>query len=303
MSTINKLLAALLIVSLLFAGCGRSTTSGSKGSKDVSEKQTVKDKEKDEPKKTDKADSEKPKEPEESKGSTDKEPGSELADFYEAFDSAMKRYERAINTYESPDFTLATSIGFDYLTPTMTILNITQIDFIEMGDNARETGKVGKFDAVRERKGDTITYSLSLTNEEDGFSPDDLKGDVKNTMGALYTKNNTLEQEEIIERDGQVISRTVCEIVMLPDGSYLAQIIQVPKKPADERLEHKGTAYFYYCGKDKLQMIVTRFEPDYTFSYESIIGNPDASLETMAEGYERIREYTIEGDEVDAKKY
>lgn len=303
MSTIKKLLAAILIVTLLFAGCGRSTTSGSKGSKDVSEKQTVKEKDKDEPKKTDKVDSEKPKETEESKGSIGKEPGMELFEFYEAFDSALKRFERAVNNFEANDFTLMTSIGFDYLVPTLTIVNITQIDYIEIGDNAKETGKVGKYDAVREKKGDIITYSLSMTNEEDGFSPDDLKGDVKKAMGALDTKNNTLEHEDIIERDGQVIKRTVCEIIMLSDGSYLAQVLEVPKKPSDDRLEHKGTAYFYYCGKDKLQMIITRFEPDYTFSYESIIGKPDASLETITEGYERTREYTIEGDEVEAKKY
>jgi len=215
----------------------------------------------------------------------------------------MSRFEGAINSYESDDFELITGIGFDYLVPTAAIVNLPPYDYLEPGDNAKETGKNGKFDAVREKNGDIITFSQTYTNEEDGFGPNDKKGDVKTYQGKLDTKNNTLEYEYIIERNGEVVSRSITEIVRLSDGSYLAQVFEIPQKPYDDRMKHEGHAYLLSCDDEKFEMIVARFEPDYNLKYKSIIGDAGASLESMADGYERLREYTVTEDMVNAIKY
>ncbi|MGI6621548.1 MAG: hypothetical protein ACOX4T_00090 [Acetivibrionales bacterium] len=301
MSTLNKLIAALFIISLLFTGCSRNVPSDSKGSKNISEEQSKKDKDKDEPKKSGKNDSKK-EEPKDSKGGIYTEPGMEMSDFYNAFNEAMGNFERAVNNYETNDFDLF-DVGFDFIVPTTKIVGMTMYDYLESGDNAKETGKNGKYDAVREKNGDIITFSQSMTNEEDGFSRDDLKGDVKESHGTLDTKNNTLIIEDTIKRDGQLISRAVSEVVMLPDGTFVAQVIEMPKKLSDDRLEYKGTAYFVHCSKDKLEIIKAHFEPDIDFTYESIIGDHDATPETMSEGYEKVRQLIVEDGKATAKKY
>lgn len=301
MSTINKLIVALFVVTtLFFTGCSRDIPN-EKDSIKVSDKQDKEKKDKDEPKKLDKDDSGK----EEQKSSKDgiyTEPGMELTDFYDAFNGAMARFEKAINIYEPDDFELF-DIAFDYIAATSNIVSITQFDYLEPGDNVKETGKNGKFDAVREKKGNIITFSESMTREEDGLGSDDLKGDVIEIHGTLDTETNTLILEDTTKRDGQIIARTVNEVVMLPDGTFLAQIIDKPKKPRDDRIEDKGTAHFIHCSKDNLEIITADFEPDVNFTYESIVGNADATPESMSEGYKRVRQLIAEGDVATAKKY
>lgn len=301
MGTINKLIAALFVVTLLFTGCNRNMPSDSKSSKDVSEKQAKIEKEKDEPQKSDKEDTKK-EEPKASKGGIYTEPGMEMSDFYIAFNEAMGRFERAVNDYETDDFDLF-NVGGDFLVPTLNIVNITLYDYLEPGDNAKETGKNGKFDAVREKNGNIITYSESMTREEDGFGRDDLKGDVIENHGTLNTETNTLILEGTTTRDGQIIARSVNEVVMLPDGTFLAQCIDKPKKPSDDRIEDKGIARFVYCSKDKLEIITAHFESDVNFTYDSIVDNPDATPETMSEGYKKVRQLIVEDDVATAEKY
>jgi hypothetical protein len=301
MRTMNKLIAALFVFALLITGCSRNKTTDFNDSKGISDNQSKTDKEKAEPKKSDKNDSEK-EEPKASKGGIYTEPGMEMSDFYNAFNDAMGRFERAVNNFETDDFELS-NVGGDFISPTISIVSISQYDYLESGDNAKETGKNGKYDAVREKNGDIITFSQSMTNEEDGFGRDDLKGDVKESHGTLDTKNNTLVLEDTIKRDGQLISRTVSEVVMLSDGTFLAQIINKPKKPYDDRIEDKGIAYFVLCTKNKLEIITAYFDPDVNFTFKSIIGNPDATPETMSEGYRKVRQLIVENDTATAKKY
>ena len=305
MSIINKLIVALFVVTLLFTGCSRNMPSDSKSSKDNSEKQTKiekdKEKDKDEPQKPDKDDSKK-EDPKASKGGIYDEPGMEMSDFYDAFNDAMGNFERAVNSYETDDFDLI-DVGGDFIAPTINIVNITQYDYLESGDNAKETGNNGDFDAVREKNGSIISFSESMTREENGFGRDDLKGDVIESHGTLNTETNTLIIEGTTTRDGQIISRSVSEVVMLPDGTFLAQCIDKPKKPTDDRIEDKGIARFVYCSKDKLEIIAAKIDPDVNFTYESIIGNPDATPETMSEGYNKLRQLVVENDTATAKKY
>lgn len=318
MRALRKLIALLLVFTLaftVFAGCGRGGAGGSDDDKEITtskkdktdkneDKGKDKDEEKDKDKDKDKDIDEPRKADDEGSNKGNRDPGRELYYFYEDFDTAMKRYERAVNSYESNDFTLMMNLGFDYISPALTIVDITLIEAFLIGESLSLTGVVSGFDTVRERKGDIISYNMSKVNEENGFSPDDLAGDAKVIRGTLDTKKNALKHEILTEREGKVILRTVCEIVQISDGSYLVQLLTVPKKPTDDRLKHNATAYFYLCGKDKLEIKVARMEPDYNFKYNSIIDNPNTNLDALASNYELLREFTMEKDEViDSKNY
>ncbi|NLL68045.1 MAG: hypothetical protein GX236_10185 [Clostridiaceae bacterium] len=304
MTTIQRLIAALFIIALLFTGCSREKPESSDISSDITDVQDKKEKddEKEKSEKTEKKDDSEKETPAASKGGIYTEPGMEMNDFYDAFNGAMGRFEKAVNSYEPDDFDLF-DVGFDFIAPTINIVGMTQFDYLELGDNPKETGKNGNFDAIREKNGDIITFSESMTNEEDGFARDDLKGDVKENHGTLNTKTNTLIHEGTTTRDGQVIARKVTEVVMLPDGTFLAQCFEKPKKPYDDRIEDKGTAHFIYCSKDKLEIITAHFDPNVNFTYESILDKPDATPETMSEGYKKVRQLLVENDEAAAMKY
>ncbi|HOE55989.1 MAG TPA: hypothetical protein PLI20_00125 [Bacillota bacterium] len=75
----------------------------------------------------------------------------------------------------------------DYLSPGIQIASIELYDSLEVfGKNRGE---------YRESKGNVITFGMNYTMEEDGFSPDDKKGDVVVEKGSLDTSDNTLLHE------------------------------------------------------------------------------------------------------------
>ncbi|HHY64732.1 MAG TPA: hypothetical protein GX501_06770 [Clostridiaceae bacterium] len=314
MSMLKKLIAVLLVFALVFttfAACGRGGSTKSdddkkvtSSNKDKSDKDDNKDKKDNkDSKKADTRDEDEPKKSgdEGSKKDGSKisyESGEELNSFYDAFNEAMGRFESAASNFDSNDFNLMLNIEMDQAVIYLDIVHMTMVDFISLADKDRETGKIGDYDTVKERNGSKLTYTMHAVNEEDGFDPTDLAGDEKTIAGELDMKNDAYMQESVIKRDGAVISRSVTEIVRLPDGSFLAQYFYVPKKPEDSRREHKGTVYFYHCKKDKLEIIVAKFEPDFAFSYKSIVGDPGASIESMAAGYQKVREYVFTEDEI-----
>ena len=308
MGKISKLIAALFVVaSLLLSGCGRDITND-KESVNISEEQVKENKDKEEPKepdkKTEKNDpvKEEKEEPKTSKGGIYKEPGMELSDFYDAYNGALSRFEQPVNKFETSDFEFF-DIGFDMLAATINVVNIVQFDYLQPGDNPRETGKNGKFDAVREKTGSIIAFSESMTREEDGFGDDNLKGDVVERHGFLNTETNTLVLEGTTKRNGEIILRFVNEVIIQPDGTIVAQIFDKPKKPTDDRIPDKGNAYFVYCTEDKLEIIKASFEPDVNFKFETIVGKSNVTLDTMSEGYKNVRKLTVENGEATAMKY
>jgi hypothetical protein len=219
--------------------------------------------------------------------------GEELSDFYDAFDNAMDKYEKAINSYETDDFELF-DVSFDFLVPSACILNIGSYDHLDIfGTDEGE---------YREASGGVIKFGEEFTREEDGFNPNDKKGDIVREEGKLDTSTNTLTLEKTVERSGELISREVTEMIMLSDGTFISQILS-KKPPRDERVEDKGNAYFVRCGRDKLEIIKADFEPDVDFTYESIVGKGDISPEDMSQGYVKVRKLTIQDDEAIAEKY
>lgn len=230
------------------------------------------------------------------------EGGKELGDFYAAFDGGMGVFERAVNTFETDDWDLSNVRG-DFITPSGAIVTLSQYDYLQPGDNAREEGKNGGFDAVREKNGNVITFSQIMTREEDGFGPNAKKGDVVSESGTLNTATDIMTMEARTERGGAVIARTVSEVVRLSDGTFVAQIISKPQTPDDTRVEDRGVARFVRFTATELEIITAYFPPDVNFSYSTIVGKGDITPESMAEGYAKARQLLVKDDVATAAKY
>ena len=112
--------------------------------------------------------------------------GSELSEFFTAFHNATGAFEGPVSKLTTDDFELF-DVGMDYLSPGIQIASIGLYDSLEVfGKNRGE---------YRESKGNVITFGMNYTMEEDGFSPDDKKGDVVVEKGSLDTSDNTLLHE------------------------------------------------------------------------------------------------------------
>lgn len=218
--------------------------------------------------------------------------GEELLAFYTAFDDAISKFEQPINEYATEDFSLI-DVGMDPLAPLTPILNMGMYDSLEVFGTDE-----GQY---REKSGGVIKFGKEFTREEDGFGPSAKKGDVVREEGNLDTSSNALVFETSIERSGELIKREVAEVVMLTDGTFIAQILSKPV-PQDN-VEDKGNAYFVRCGKDDLEIIKARFEPDVNFTYDSILGKGDSTPEDMSQGYEKIRKLTVKNGEAATEKY
>lgn len=229
------------------------------------------------------------------------EAGSELQNFYDAFNGGLAKFERAVNDFETDDFELF-DVGWDYQAAATVIVTITQYDYLEPGDNAREEGKMGEYEGLREKNGDVITFQKTMTRAEDGFGGNSKKGDVIKENGSLNTATNTLYVETTTEREGAVVARSVCEVI-IQDGQAISQVLQKPMPPTDGRIEDKGLAYFMCFDENQLEVIAASFAPDVNFTYNSIAGKTDVTPESMTQGYNKIRRLTVAGDKASAERY
>jgi hypothetical protein len=300
----KKILAVLLILAIAVsaAGCGKKKKSDNKSEQSGSNQAVEQvSNEKEEVDETSQATEANESEAGENKAQQDKgspggiysEPGQELSDFYAAFDDAMSKYEGSINSFETDDFAFF-DIGFDHLASLTPILYISTYDNLEIfGTDEGE---------YREESGGVIAFGKEFTREEDGFNSNDKKGDVVKEEGKLDTSTNTLTYERTIKRSGELIEREVEEVVMLPDGTSIAQVFS-KRIPRDERFEDTGNAYFVRCGKDELVIIRANFEPDVNFTYNSIVGKGDISPEDMSQGYAKVRKLTVQDGKAAVEKY
>jgi hypothetical protein len=237
-----------------------------------------------------------------SSGAIYKEPGDELGDFYGYVNDTIGKFERAFNSYETDDFDLMAATA-DPMAVTMGILILSSLDYIESGDNPREEGKLNGADCVREKNGSKITFSSKRVRDEDGFDGVSKAGDIVTEAGSLDTAANAAIVEKTTERDGILLERSICEVVVLPDGTVIAQFLSKPMPPRDDRVKEKGNAYFARYNDKEFEIIKADFEPDPNFTYKSIIGNANATPESMSEGYVKVRRLTVKDDAASAEKY
>ncbi len=182
----------------------------------------------------------------------------------------------------------------DYFIPSLHIVSIGLYDSLFVfGTDEGE---------YREVNGDLIEFGKEYTRDEDGFSPNDKKGDVVVEKGILDNSAKTLFFESYTERDGEKISRAVSEVVSLSDGTFIVQTLR-KNMLSDDRMEDKGDAYFMVFDSNKLEIIKASFAPDVNFTYESIIGNTKTTPEDMARGYTLLRKMTVVDDVASVETY
>lgn len=229
-----------------------------------------------------------------SKGGIYTKPGDELTDFMDAFNDAIDPYEGPINHFETDDFSLF-NVTMDYVIPQLYISLIGKYDLLAVFGT--EEGE------YRNATGSVIAFGKEYVRAENGFSPNDKKGDKIVEKGSLDTGTNTLKLDEYVERDGKKVFRTVTEAVLLSDGSFIVQTLQAPHSKENISTKDAGKAYFMVFGNGRLEMIHAEFPYDFDFTYTSISGKAGITVEDMADGYEKIRNLTVEGDMAEAYSY
>ncbi|HQO69733.1 MAG TPA: hypothetical protein PLH71_05485 [Clostridia bacterium] len=219
--------------------------------------------------------------------------GLELSEFFTAFNDVVVEHEPMINNYETDDFSMF-DISLDYLVP---LVHVSNIAYYDAGVLFADEGQYRKVD------GDVISFGKKYTREEDGFSPDQQQGDVITESGTLDTKKNQLYFETIVERNGLKVTRAVSETVILADGTFLIQFLEVPFSQVERGIEDSGRAYFMYVSEEKLEVIKAKFAFDVNFTYKSIFNKGEMETVKMAEGYEKVRRMTVTESDVDTERY
>ena len=302
---VKKIFAVLLVIAIIIssAACGKKKKSDDKTEQSSGGKQAVEQADKEtgetdgstqatESNEADAGENNTQKD-NASPGGVNYQPGEELFSFYTALDDAMSKFEGPINSFETEDFSLI-DVGMDYLAMFTPLLYMGTYDNLEIfGTDEGE---------YREASGSVIKFGKEFTRKEDGFDPQNKKGDDVKEEGILDTSTNTLTYEYTVKRSGELIERLIEEVVILPDGTIIAQVFS-KKLPRDERFEDKGNAYFIRCEKDELVIIKADFEPDVNYTYSSIVGKGDVSPDDMSQGYKKVRKTTVRDDKANVEKY
>jgi hypothetical protein len=224
-------------------------------------------------------------------------PGQELTDYYDAFDRVLDAHEQAINDFETDDYDLLYSISVDYYSLALPIVDLAMYDD---GSGALLCPDCGYF---RQVDGAVVIYGKSYAREEGSFNPLEQAGDVITEGGTLDTSSNTLFEESKVERAGEVVSRTVTEVILLSEGSAVIQVFQLPLKSDKSPTENVGTALLARIDADRMDLTVAQFPRDPDFTYRSIAGDPGATVEDMSHGLTPIRQVTVAAGVATATKF
>ncbi|MDR1513598.1 MAG: hypothetical protein LBS56_09000 [Propionibacteriaceae bacterium] len=235
-------------------------------------------------------------------------PGQELGDFYDAFSRAFEAHwqaiadyetEQAMTNFESDDLY---AVGNDYTSLWMSIGELALYDDVSGVEIL--CPDCGYF---RQVDGAVISYGKSHVSEAPyNPSPDPLEqaGDVITAGGTLDTASNTLLEERKVERAGEVVARTVAEVILESETSLVVQVFQLPLVESDENPdENVGTAMFARVDADRMDFTVAQLPRDLDFAYRSIADDPGATVADMSRGLTPIRQVTVEAGEVTVTKF
>ncbi|NTV89213.1 MAG: hypothetical protein HGA22_02445 [Clostridiales bacterium] len=224
-------------------------------------------------------------------GSSDiyKTKGSELTDFLNAFTSTEGLFEEPMNAIDSGNSAFA---QVDRVSVNMAMLTLPQYDILSTEDLPKEEGTLmlSGFTGVREKSGDVVTFSSKTEYTEDQFNYK--KGDIFNEEGSLNTSTNTLVLEQKRIRDGSVIVRIVLEAVILKNGTYLVQYLNVSASPT-EGAEPNTTAVFKRFNQKEYSAVIADMNPDTAFTFKSIAGAGDVKPDDMASGYKITSRFEV----------
>lgn len=144
----------------------------------------------------------------------------------------------------------------------------------------------GELEGSKETNGSVITALIDVTLGEDGrwSEAGEEPGDHAHLEATLDTKNLTLSYENTLERDGEIVDRTVLEVVILPDGTILFQFFHMENLYLYDS-SAREYAVFKRISGDSYSSIVADIGFDFDFTYNSIIGRGDMTTEQMARSH------------------
>ena len=234
-----------------------------------------------------------------SSGSIYVTPGDELTDYLKALTWLEEEYIKTIDESGLSDMD-ALGAQMSISIPGLAFLALPMYDVLSVEDLPKEEGKLmlSGMDAVREKKGNEIRFSAGMTyTEENGINK---KGDKYSEIGILDTKTNFLSGETKIENGGKISSRAAYEAVVLKDGTCIIQYFSVGSSGVDSNA--KPFAVFKRYNKDGYTAIVTDFESETNFTYDSIAGKGDIQPEEMAKKYKVTAKFTVKDGKVEFTK-
>lgn len=167
------------------------------------------------------------------------------------------QHEAAINRYDGmPVLEVPSALVSIATLPMYEILNLEDKD--------------GRFEGIGfgsgmpefiEKNGAQITFGRDGVREEDGFSPEDKKGDRIVEQGSLDGDKGSLRTEHYTERNGAKVNRYVIQSV-LTDADSIALLYQYGK--SGDR--SNSTAVFLTAGKNHYNFVVATGDGDADFA-------------------------------------
>jgi len=180
-----------------------------------------------------------------------------LQDYIDVIVELEGLHEAAINQYD----------GMPVIEVPSAILSIALLPMYEI-HNLDE--KDGRFEGIGfgsgmpefiEKSGTQITFGRDGVREEDGFSPEDKKGDRIVEQGSFDGDKGSLRTEHYTERNGAKVNRYVVQSV-LTDGESFALLYQYGKSGDGSN----ASAVFLTAGKNHYNFVVATGDGDADFS-------------------------------------
>jgi len=155
------------------------------------------------------------------------------------------------------------------------------------------TGKLmlSGFEAYKEQSGDIIKFGSSHTYDQDqgGFKT----GDKVSTTGSFDTARNLLTLEDITEKGGEKVARTVTEVYRLPDGTFTMQSNYCDVK----NTKNTRSVILSSFNANKYFAVMAEGDKALDFKYQSL-ANAGKSPEEMAKEYKTNMVVKVENGNV-----
>lgn len=150
------------------------------------------------------------------------------------------------------------------------------------------------FDGFKEIDGGVVKFGCEYVWEEEQMGLHE-KGDKIIESGRFDIGKKQLAKEEFIERGGKKISRSIYELMRLPDGRYIAQSFYV-------REGKEASCVFISMNNKEIEVIIATGDKSVNLQYKSILGASNVSPTDMAQGYKPVMVVKTTGGKVTFEK-
>lgn len=206
---------------------------------------------------------------------------SAITNFTSAYTSIKDPYSDLIN--QSPDYD---TYLFELLDFSMVDLDIVTAPLYDALDfNATGATKItgtlmlNGYEGTKEKDGDLIRFGYEHTVAEDlGLN---VVGDVLKETGYFDTTNNFLTIEDTTFSGGSLVQRSVYELSLLSDGTFILQCHSYDNRSSAEGV----TSTFLSVNKDQLTSYTATSAPNVDFTFQSLEGSSNISLDALSEGF------------------